>query len=247
MSARITAFDTRSALGLARPRSISRNIRPSAGGSAVHYGGPAQRLSAEGHAGCRRRWRQWQGFHMGPQRGWTDIAYTGGFCDHGYALAGRGFGVRTAANGTNDANDRFYAFAWLGGAGEVPHPAALDALDWWVREAREHGGAGRAVPAHRDFLPTPCPGDVLTARARALHNRPIPPATPELRVEERTMVLVICPGKPLCLLTRGRLWPLETNAQGRAYEAAGVPRRNVTTQQWNDLDDASKHLASRGA
>ena len=247
MSARITAFDSRAVLGMPPPRSISRQIRPSAGGSAVHYGGPAQGLSAAEHSACRRRWREWQAFHMGQQRGWTDVAYTGGFCDHGYALAGRGFGVRTAANGTTDANDRFYAFAWLGGAGEVPSTAAVDALEWWVREAREQGGAGLAVPGHRDFRPTPCPGDVMTAHARRLHNRPIPPATRELRVEDIDMVLVVCPGKPLCLLTRGRLWALETNAQGRAYEAAGVPRRNVTTRQWNDLDEASKHLASRGA
>ena len=74
-----------------------------------------------------------------------------------------------------------------------------------------------------------------------------PESFDEKILEDIDMVLVICPGKPLCLLTRGRLWPLETNAQGRAYEAAGVPRRNVTTQQWNDLEDASKHLASRGA
>ncbi len=246
MSARITGFDTRSVLGLVRPRSLSLRIRPAAGGSAVHYGGPAQRLSGAGHEACRRRWREWQSYHM-TQRRWVDIAYTGGFCDHGRALAGRGFGVRTAANGTNDANDRFYAVVWLGGAGETPTSAALDALEWWVREAREQGGAGTAVQVHRDFVSTSCPGAPLTAHARRLHDRPVPPAAGELSLEESEMVLVICPGKPLCLLTGGRLWPLETNAQGRAYEAAGVPRRTVSPQQWNDLEDASKHLASRGA
>lgn len=259
MTARIAGFDSREALGLARPRSVSRRITPERGGCAAHYGGPAQRLTG-GHEQCRKRWREWQAYHMGPQRGWSDIAYTGGFCDHGFALAGRGFGVRTAANGVNSANDGFYAFCWLGGEGESPTRAALDAFEWWVREAREHGRAGPVVKAHQEFKQTACAGGALSAYARTLSGRPIegaadqqqsppPPAggaqqTTDAGVE---MVLVICPGKPLCLLTRGRLWALQTNAQADAYSAAGVPRRTITGEQWDALASASEHLRGAGA
>ena len=255
MTARIAGFDSRADLGLARPRSVSRRISPQGGGCAAHYGGPAQRLTG-GHDQCRRRWREWQVYHMGPQRGWSDIAYTGGFCNHGYALAGRGFGVRTAANGVDSANNTFYAFCWLGGEGETPTREALDAFEWWVREAREHGAAGLVVKAHQDFKQTACAGGALSAHARTLSGKPLsapPPRPPERddTKDEQTlgveMVLVICPGKPLCLLTRGRLWALQTNAQADAYSAAGVPRRTLTTDQWEALADASEHLRGAGA
>lgn len=169
MSARIAGFISRAAAGLRAPRSVSRNINPAAGGVAFHYGGPAQNLS--NHSDCIIRWRNWQIFHM--NKGWSDIAYTGGVCQHGYAFAGRGAGVRTAANGTNDGNNRFYAICWLGGEGEQPTRAALDAYDWWVQELRDKGKAGREVRAHRYFKSTGCPGNYLVAHAAVLHNADI--------------------------------------------------------------------------
>lgn len=169
MTGRIAGFVTRAEAGLRRPRSVSRNITPAQGGVAVHYGGPAQKLGD--HAACVRRWAQWQRFHV-DSRGWSDIAYTGGYCDHGYAFAGRGAGVRTAANGTNAGNDDYYAVTWLGGEGEVPTTAALDALEWWVAELRK-AGAGKRVRAHRSFKPTGCPGDHLVRVAADLDGQPV--------------------------------------------------------------------------
>jgi hypothetical protein len=107
--------------------------------------------------------------------GWADLAYTGGFCQHGYALAGRGFGVRTAANGTNAGNQNFYAFCWVGGGADIPTTAALNALEWWIKEARDHGSAGDRVAAHKAFYATSCPGGILTSRAHALDNAVISP------------------------------------------------------------------------
>lgn len=257
MTARIAGFDSRAIAGLVPPKSVSRKISPERGGCAAHYGGPPQRLTGS-HDQCRRRWREWQKYHMNTH-GWSDLAYTGGFCNHGFALAGRGFGVRTAANGVNSANDTFYAFAWLGGEQEQPNRAALDAFEWWVREAREHGRAGLAVKAHQDFKSTACAGSQLSQHARSLHGKVIPPAGPQeastgsspagtpVTIEEHDMVLVVCPDKPLCLLTRGRLFALQTNAQGDAYRAVGVPRRDITAEQWDALDSASRHLAGAGA
>lgn len=170
MSARIAGFVTRAASGLRGPVSVSRNITPANGGVAVHYGGPRQPAADSGsdHAKCVSTWRGWQNYHM-DTHGWSDIAYTGGFCQHGYAFAGRGAGVRTAANGTNAGNQNFYAAVWIGGDGQTPTPAALDALEWWVNELR-NGGAGRQVRPHRYFKSTGCPGDPLVPVAASLNN-----------------------------------------------------------------------------
>jgi hypothetical protein len=173
MTPRIVGFVSRADAKLRPPRSVSRNITPARGGAAVHYGGPAQRLRS--HAQCIARWRAWQTYHMAakPQgHGWADIAYTGGFCDHGYAFAGRGLGIRTAANGTNAGNQSFYAFTWLGGEGETPTAEALDALAWWVQQARDHE-AGDAVRPHRSFKGTSCPGSHLVTTAARLDGKPL--------------------------------------------------------------------------
>ncbi len=170
MTARIAGFISRAEAGLRAPRSISRRISPANGGAAPHYGGPAQRIAE--HATCLRRWKAWQDYHM-DSHGWADIAYTGGYCDHGYALAGRGAGVRTAANGTNAGNDSYYGVVWIGGQGETPTQAALDALDWWVLELRTHGGAGDRVVPHQVFTGTQCPGTPLIGRAQQLDRQPI--------------------------------------------------------------------------
>lgn len=165
MTARLAGFVTRADAGLRAPKSFSRRITPGQGGVAIHYGGPA--LHLRDHAGCVRTWRAWQTFHM-DGHGWADIAYTMGVCDHGYALAGRGAGVRTAAQGTNAGNDDYYAVVWLGGGAEVPSLAALDALEWCVAELRTHAGAGDKVRPHKSFHSTDCPGVTLTRKAKAM-------------------------------------------------------------------------------
>lgn len=182
MTARIVGFVSRAEAGLVGPRSVSRSITPGNGGVSPHYGGPRQPAAEPGadHAICISTWRNWQKYHMGTH-GWVDIAYTGGYCNHGYAFAGRGVGVRTAANGTNSGNQNFYAVTWIGGEGQEPTPEAIDALEWWVTELRE-AGAGRAVKPHRFFKPTGCPGDPLVGQAARLDGadvgaaEPVPPA-----------------------------------------------------------------------
>lgn len=162
MTARIAGFVTRSSAGLRGPKSISRNITPAKGGVAIHYGGPRQTAADPGsdHSRCVSTWLAWQRYHM-DTHGWVDIAYTGGFCNHGFAFAGRGAGLRTAANGTNAGNQNYYAVVWIGGDGQTPTQAALDAADWWVSELRQNGSAGQKVKPHRFFTSTGCPGDSL--------------------------------------------------------------------------------------
>lgn len=182
MTAKIAGFVSRAAAGLRAPKSVSHNITPASGGVAIHYGGPRQPVADPGasHAKCVATWKAWQTFHMNTH-GWVDIAYTGGFCNHGYAFAGRGAGVRTAANGTNTGNQNFYAVVWIGGEGQVPTQAALNAADWWINELRRLGKAGKAVRPHRFFKSTGCPGNQLVAYANSRHDRAIalvvPPTT----------------------------------------------------------------------
>ncbi len=165
----VVAFRSRAQLGLVAPRLVSHDIDTNPGGVAVHYGGdPAP---VRDHAGCEQRWRDWQRMHMAAPRGWNDIAYTGGYCSHGYAFAGRGVGVRTAGQGTNDGNDRYYAVCWVNDR-QTPTPEALAALGWWIQQLRA-SGSGLDVRAHRLFHSTSCPGDPLAAYSKQLDGKPL--------------------------------------------------------------------------
>lgn len=158
MTAKIAGFLSRAQLGLRAPRSVSHNINPERGGCTKHYGGPGS--APKSHPDCLKRWRAWQDYHM-DGHGWVDIAYTAGYCNHGYIFAGRGYGVRTAAQGTDVGNQTAYAFVWIGGDRDNPTRAALDALDWLVVDARKNGSAGKLFNNHRDWHSTGCPGDYL--------------------------------------------------------------------------------------
>lgn len=152
-------FLSRSDIGLRSPRSVSHNITPENGGVAGHYAGPAQNVDS--HSDCLRLWRGYQAYHM-DTHGWVDIAYTLGVCDHGYILAGRGAGVRTAANGTNTGNQNYYAVCWIGGQGETPTQDAVDAFWAAVSMLRSQGNAGGKVVRHSYFKSTSCPGNLGT-------------------------------------------------------------------------------------
>lgn len=190
----MTAFHSRAELGMAAPRSVSTNITPGRGGVTVHYGGGAQRVATPAEA--RARWLAWQRFHM-VGRGWVDIAYNFGFDDWGNVYAGRGLGVRSAANGTNEGNQVSYAACWIGGHGETPSALALEALNWIIEQARADGGAGLGVYPHSHWKATACPGNPLRNRAADLDGRqdlpanfgdlptPPPPTPP---IEERNYI-----------------------------------------------------------
>jgi hypothetical protein len=131
-------------------------------GVAVHYTGmnaDEQRL----HAHCAGRIRAIQAYHMDEQD-WLDIAYNHVFCRHGAVFAGRGFGARSAANGTAEANDAYFAICFLGddsaGRADVT-PEALRALTPLIREYRRRYRGARRVRPHSDFAATACPGDEL--------------------------------------------------------------------------------------
>jgi hypothetical protein len=127
----------------------------------VHWEGPA--MGTFPHSKCADKVRGIQTFHMAPEphgRGWSDIAYTGVVCPHGYVFEGRGPGVRTGANGTNEGNSSAYALCALVGVGDPIPPALLDGIADGVAWL-----GGKHTNAHRDWKPTACPGDSLTHHA----------------------------------------------------------------------------------
>jgi hypothetical protein len=115
------------------------------------------------HRNCAPRIRAMQRFHM-QTRGWLDIAYNHIFCRHGYVFVGRGFGARSAANGTADANDHYFAICFLGddsvGRADVT-PEARRVLRQLIAEYRRRYPRAREVRPHSDFVATQCPGDEL--------------------------------------------------------------------------------------
>lgn len=184
-------FISRAEAGLVPPRSFSRNINPGRGGWLIHYGGPPQRANTL--AASIARWRSWQQYHMGHHK-WVDLAYTVGVDQIGNALAGRGFFVRTAANGTSDANGRYYAVAAILGEGETPSPEMIAALAAVIQHGRNHGDAADGVLPHSHFRQTACPGAPLRSATadwssrRELVISPTPrpplPKEPEMNTEQ---------------------------------------------------------------
>lgn len=167
----MTTFLSRSELGLQPPRFRSTNIDTRNGGLCVHWGGPAQRIGS--HSRCIEIWRGWQRFHI-VTRGWADIAYNFGFCNHNYVFAGRGLRVRSAANGTNYGNYTHYAASWIGGQEEYISDGAYTALESIVLVVRQ-SGSGLSVLPHRHFTGTTCPGPALIEHSRSLHNTNVVP------------------------------------------------------------------------
>jgi N-acetylmuramoyl-L-alanine amidase len=154
----------REAWGAVPPR--GRDLLPArdARGVAVHYSGMDADEQAD-HARCAGRVRGIQRYHM-ESNGWLDIAYSHLVCVHGYVFVGRGFGIRTAANGTTAANDGYFAICFLGndtvGRADVTRPARR-ALGELIHEYQRRYPRARRVRPHSAFVATECPGRELRA------------------------------------------------------------------------------------
>ena len=95
-------YHTRADWGARQPSGGRNALDPNPKGSGIHWNGPGCAASLRSHDKCAGFLRGIQDFHMGPQRGWSDIAYSLFVCPHGDEFEGRGKGVGTAAFGTND-------------------------------------------------------------------------------------------------------------------------------------------------
>lgn len=149
-------------------------------GSTAHWEGPEMGLFP--HAQCAAKWRAIQRFHMAAVsaggRGWSDVAYNFGVCPHGYVLEGRGFGIKSGANGTNSGNATAHAVCYLSGQGDPFTPEAALAFRA-IFEAIDDGFAGPNRNCHRDWKPTACPGDDICSWVHAGQPIPDPEPTPE--------------------------------------------------------------------
>lgn len=166
------ALIRRAEWGARPPKRVSNNISPSS--ATAHWGGPSPWRGHHftDHNHCYTIVRSYQNFHM-DGRGWSDIAYTGLPCPHGYVFEGRGPGVRSAANGTNSGNFNSYALCYIGGEG--------DPLTEAGKQAYLEGARWLGVPlnkVHGDWKATGCPGPEITAWVKAgtpIQGKPVPP------------------------------------------------------------------------
>jgi hypothetical protein len=137
-------------------------------GIAIHYTAMNADEQAD-HANCPRRVRGIQSYHM-DTNGWSDIAYSFVVCKHGSVFEGRGWGVRTAAQGTNAGNDGYHAACFLGddtkGRDDVTEQGRR-AFTQVVRKGQRLYPKARFVLPHSDFHSTACPGDELRAWVKA--------------------------------------------------------------------------------
>ncbi|WP_225803676.1 N-acetylmuramoyl-L-alanine amidase [Streptomyces sp. NK15101] len=158
----MATFVTRAQWGARTPANVSGNITPEQGGVVVHHV-DAVKVAEADHADCAAQVRSIQNHHM-DTNGWSDIAYSHLACVHGYLFQGRGENVRTAAQGTTQGNDDWYAVCALtGGTGsdyDVVTAGLIDAIRYGINRLRVSGGAAPAITGHRDHHSTGCPGDL---------------------------------------------------------------------------------------
>jgi hypothetical protein len=134
-------------------------------GIAVHYSASG----ADELPDYAARVRSIQTYHMSPQVDnnngpWCDIAYNFLFARNGDLFEGRGWGNRSAAQGTNEGNDNYYAICFLGedrqGRDDVTS-AGRKTLGDFLRVAEKRAKRKLDVQPHSHFHSTECPGDEL--------------------------------------------------------------------------------------
>lgn len=171
---------SRAGWGARAPR--SRVAIPGAQGNTIHWEGT--KMGSFSHDRCAEFVRAIQDYHMDHQR-WADIAYSTITCAHGYVFVGRGYGVRTAAQGTNLGNDQSYAHCAMVGPGDVVTEELKDALRWVVLEY-ERQGSGTKRWTHSDWHSTACCGPALIPWTHSGMPDEIPSVPPP---EERILIV----------------------------------------------------------
>lgn len=163
---------TRAEWGARAPR--SRPVRTLTGPTRGHWNGPTvthRGLTSWDHAGCASLVRGIQNFHM-DGNGWDDIAYNFVECPHGYTFEGRGLNIRSAANGTNVANNSGHAIMCLAGENNRFSTEEKIGFRQAVRYISDKTDAPDAAIGHRDDKATACPGNERYDWIR--HGMPVP-------------------------------------------------------------------------
>lgn len=128
-------------------------------GITFHWVGP--HVGPFDHSECAGKVRGIERHHE-YGNGWGDIAYNLLVCPHGYVFEGRGVGVRSAANGSTQTNDDWYAVCYLGGELDGFTENGRAGFTFAVQLLRR-AGAGPKVNGHRDHKATTCPGPAIYA------------------------------------------------------------------------------------
>lgn len=149
---------SRSEWGARSPRGETSLPWKNIEGLAIHYSGSQVDLD-----GTAARVRGIQNYHMN-SNGWNDIAYNWLVNADGDIYEGRGWGVRSAAQGSNYGNGAYYAICFLGndraGRDDVTDKGRK-AIATLIKEAESKSGRKMRVRPHSDFNQTACPGDEL--------------------------------------------------------------------------------------
>lgn len=150
--------------GARKPKNVTRLDLDGVRGIAVHYSASQADMGVE-HDKCDDRVRGIQRYHMDSNK-WADIAYNFLVCKHGSIYEGRSWGIRSAANGTNPANDHYHAVCFLGsdieGRDDV-QPAGRLAIHEVIEENKRRCPGAWEVRPHSSFKATACPGNELRA------------------------------------------------------------------------------------
>jgi hypothetical protein len=135
----------------------------SSSGVFIHYNGPevGRNILAGDYESVASFIKNIQSFHMGPSRGWPDLAYSFIVDSVGRAWTGRGWGV-AGAHTLNHNWSSHAIFLPLGG-NQQPTEAQIATCRLVVEEHNRRFGVG-FVRGHREVNSTSCPGDPVMAR-----------------------------------------------------------------------------------
>lgn len=168
------------------------SIAATSRGGAIHWNGPAMRLLTCRGDRCAQvvaNIRHWQTQVRRPP--FRDVAYNHLVCPGcGRIHEGRGWGARSAANGTNAANSEWHAWMVMAGEGEEPTAGAKVALLDLAVEHRRRYGRSRLTTHHAvRGGTTACPGTSWRGWVAAGAPSPVPivptpaPSVPDIDVE----------------------------------------------------------------
>lgn len=141
---------------------LSKQAMPASSqkGFAGHYSASDLEFRTS-HSECAGVVRTIQKYHM--SKGYQDIAYNFLYCNHGYIFVGRSWGIRSAAQGTNDGNAYWHAFCYLGGPKSAYTPAAESACRYLYSRMKAQYPKAVAGKPHSAFKATACPGSKIRA------------------------------------------------------------------------------------
>lgn len=201
-----------------------------------HWEGP--HMGSFPHDSCATKVRGIQAYHM-DQNGWTDIAYNGLACPHGYVFEGRGPQHRSAANGTDYANGTSAVICYIGGEGDPFTPEGQQAMSdgaGWLGDPMFKG--------HRDWYNTACPGDVIYGWITSGAHVPEPPKPQPKDLDMTPAVLATSDGRIWYFVTgvNKEVWA-KIAGESDWFSLGGISLAGVDATQ---IKDGSIRLAVKG-